>query len=100
MTQPAVQGSKVVLLVKGDTYFEVLSKNGAIVRIMGPAGAQVDFPADSLEAAGLVAVHAHKLVKTDGSWLYMAHGRHGTDLYQNGRHSPAVPLGMSPVRTL
>lgn len=100
MSQPATQGSKVVLLVKGDTYFEVLSKDGAVVRIMGPAGAQVDFPADSLEAAGLVAVHAHKLVKTDGSWMYMARGQHGTDLYQQGRFSPATPLGMTPVRTL
>lgn len=89
-----------MLLVKGDTYFEVLSKHGVVVRIMGPAGAQVDFPADSLEAAGLVAVHAHKLVKTDGSWLYMARGQHGTDLYQGGKVSRATPLGMTPVRTL
>jgi hypothetical protein len=100
VTSPASQGQKVVLLTKGDTYFEVLSKDGVTVRIMGPAGAQVDFPVDQLEAAGLVAKQAHKLIKTDGSWLYMAPGMHGIDLYTGGRHSPAVPPGHKKVRTL
>jgi hypothetical protein len=96
----AAQGAKVVLLVRGDTYFEVVSKDGAAVRVMGPAGTEVDLPTASLEAAGLVAVHAHKLVKTDGSWMYMASGQHGTDLYQRGKFFPAAPAGRMAVRTL
>lgn len=101
MAEPGKQGSKVVLLVKGDMYFEVLESGGdGVVTIMGPNGAQVRAPLTALEANGLEAKHAHKLVKTDGTWLYMVAGRYGTDLYQNGKYSPAKPLGMRAVRTL
>lgn len=100
MSRPATQGSKVVLLVNGDTYFEILSKDGAAVSVMGPAGGQAQIALADLEARGFTVRHAHKLVKTDGSWMYMARGQHGTDLYQGGQFSPATPLGMTPVRTL
>lgn len=100
MSQSAAQGSKVVLLVSGDTYFEILAKDGPTVSVMGPTGGQAQIALADLEARGFTVRHAHKLVKTNGSWLYMAHGQHGTDLYQMGRLSPAAPLGMTVARTL
>lgn len=100
MTSPAQQGGKAVILTKGDMYFEVLAKEGDVVHIMGPTGGLSTFPIAELDNAGLVAKQAHKLIKTDGSWLYMTAGTHGTDLYLEGRHSPATPLGMKRVRTL
>lgn len=100
MAEPGKQGSKVVLLANDSVYFEVLAKEGATVSIMAPFGRMFEAPLAELEARGLTVRHAHKLVKTDGSWLYMARGEHGTDIYQQGKFSPASPLGMTPVRTL
>jgi len=97
---PGAQSSKVVLLVKGDAYFEVLASNGGHVEVMGPTGGLASIPLADAEAAGYVAVSAHKLIKTDGSWLYMTAGQYGTDIYQQGRYSPSTPLGMHKVRTL
>ena len=101
MAEPGKQGGKVVLLVNGDAYFEVLeSGTDGTVLLMGPTGGQARVALAELEARGYVAKTGHKLIKTDGTWLYMVAGKHGMDLYQHGKHSPAVPPGMRGVRTL
>lgn len=97
---PGGQASKVVLLAKGDAYFEVLSNSGGFVEVMGPTGGRATIPLADAEAGGYTAKVAHKLVKIDGSWMYMTAGQHGTDIYGGGKYSPAVPPGASRVRTL
>jgi len=100
MIEPGKQGAKVVLLVKGDAYFEVLSNNDGLVEVMGPVGGRATIPLADAEAGGYAAKVAHKLIKTDGSWLYMTAGQYGTDIYGGCRYSPAHPIGMQKVRTL
>lgn len=97
---PALQGEKCVILARGDMYFELLHKDGDAVSIMGPTGGIADGSIAQLQAAGFVGRQAIKLLKTDGSWVYMSHGAHGLDLYVNNKFSPAAPIGRSPVRTL
>ena len=99
--QPGAQGSKVVLLVSGDTYFEIINKAAdGTITIMGPTGGQANVDLPTLQARGFAAKPAHKLVKTDGSWLYMTAGQYGVDIYLEGRYSPGKPLGMQSVRSL
>ena len=100
MSGPGVQASKVVLLTKDDAYFEVLANRDGFVEVMGPTGGLATIPLADAEAAGYVAKVAHKLVKLDGTWMYMTSGQHGTDIYGGGKYSPAHPLGMQKVRTL
>jgi hypothetical protein len=100
MSGPGVQAARVVLLTKDDSYFEVLSNSNGHAEVMGPAGAKVVIPLAEAEAAGYAVKVAHKLIKTDGSWLYMTAGQYGTDIYGGGKYSPAHPLGMQKVRTL
>ena len=97
---PAIQGEKCVILARGDMYFELLHKDGDAVSIMGPTGGIADGSIAQLQTAGFVGRQAIKLLKTDGSWMYMSHGTHGLDLYVNNKFSPGVPPGRSPVRTL
>jgi hypothetical protein len=97
---PAVQGEKCVILVRGDMYFELLHKDGDGVDIMGPTGGMAAGSIAQLQAAGFVGRQAVKLVKTDGSWMYMAMGDKGLDLYVNGRFSPSTPVGRQSVRTI
>jgi hypothetical protein len=89
-----------VLLAKDDSYFEVLANNSGAVEVMGPTGGRATIPLADAEAAGYAAKTAHKLIKTDGSWLYMTAGQYGNDIYQGGKYSTAHPLGMQKVRTL
>lgn len=90
-----------MLLVSGAAYLELIEKyDDGSVLIMGPTGGQSRVSLAALEERGFAARQAHKLIKTDGSWMYMVAGKHGTDLYLEGRHSPATPVGMQSVRTL
>lgn len=100
MGNPAKQADKVVLLVRGDVYFELLSKTDDRVEIMDPVGRQAAGSISALHTAGFAARAAFKLVKTDGSWMYMAPGAGGVDLYQAGKLSPAMPSGARSSRTL
>lgn len=97
---PSLQGEKCVILAKGDMYFELLHKDGDAVEIMGPTGGRAAGSIAQLQGAGFVGRPAIKLVKTDGSWMYMSHGEHGLDLFVNSRFSPGAPLGRMAVRTL
>lgn len=97
---PALQGEKCVILTKGDMYFELLHKDGDAVEIMGPHGVRAAGSIAQLQGAGFVGRQAIKLLKTDGSWMYMSPGERGLDLFVNSRFSPGTPLGRTVVRTL
>jgi len=89
-TRVGGQGDSVVLLVKGDAYWEVLQKVGDRAIIMSPL-AYREASVSEMEADGYVGVVAIKTIKANGTWMYCVDAPVGVTWYIAGKRLPPKP---------
>lgn len=83
------QGSPCVLLVRGDSYAEVIRKEGDDLAVAFWSRFTHISSADA-EAQGYKATPAGRIIKANGTVMYWATTPAGTDWYVAGKRYPAV----------